>query len=164
MTEKTRTISDIISEFKSNENKVTKITMREKIKTMSEVELDQFILARLKFDGTYDEDGRPNHLRFDMSGYYGQDFSTFIENREIWDLFIDCGIYDRVSLFHFDTYKGCVTLAYKWFHDDTEFYNTTGITEINVIEFNGSGTREIIKYVLKFFCIDNQDKWERRLD
>lgn len=149
--------------YEKNENTTEKINMREKIKTMSDEELDQFILARLKFNGTYDENGRPIHLRFDMSGYYGENFESFIENREIWDLFIDCGIYDKLCLFHFDTYKGCVTLAYKWF-DDHDFFNTDGQATINVIDFSSWGTRSIIKSVLKLFCIEDKDHYDRRLD
>jgi hypothetical protein len=139
------------------------ITMREKIKTMSDAELDQFILARLKFDGTYNEHGQSNHLRFEMSGISDPSFKWIKDNRDIWDLFIDCGIYDRVCLFHMDAYKGGVCLFYKWFGDDDYLY-TDGEVTAQVIDFTSSGTRKIIKDVLKFFCVENQDKPIRRLD
>jgi hypothetical protein len=139
------------------------ITMREKIKTMSDVELDQFILARLGFDGTYDEHGRSNHLRFEMSGISDPSFKWIKENRDIWDLFIDCGIYDRICVFYMDAYKGGIRLFYKWFDDDDYLY-INGEVKAQVIDFTSMGTREIIKDTLKFFCVENQDKGVRRLN
>ena len=128
--------------------------MREKIKTMSDQELDAFILERLGFDGTV-VDGTKIHLRFDMTGISDPNFKWIKENKDIWDLFIDCGLYDRVCLFYMDTYKGNVHLFYKWFEDNDYLYKN-GETHIGVIDFTNNGTREIIKRTLKFFCVDNQ--------
>jgi hypothetical protein len=150
-------------------NQTEKLTMREKILTMSEEELDDFILERLGYTGEVDEDGRTEHLRFDMSGISDPKFEWLIENRKIWDLFIDCGIYDRVSVFHMEFYKGNAHLYYKWFQDNFEIssddmplYDAESI--VGVIDFTGLGTREIIKTGLKFFCIENQRKEVRRLN
>ena len=128
--------------------------MREKIKTMSDQELDEFILGRLGFDGTV-VDGTKIHLRFDMSGISDPNFKWIKENKDIWDLFIDCGLYDRVCLFYMDTYKGNVHLFYKWFEDNDYLYKN-GETHIVVIDFTNDGTREIIKRTLQFFCVDTR--------
>jgi hypothetical protein len=137
--------------------------MRKKILTLSEDEMDQFILARLKYVGTFDEDGRTNHLRFDMSGISDPNFKWIKENKDIWDLFIDCGLYDRVCLFYMDTYKGNVHLFYKWFEDDDYLFRDCDAT-MGVLDFTNMGTRDMIKRALKFFCIENQDKKVRRLN
>lgn len=152
-----KTIKEIISN-----TEVKAFDMREKIKTMSDVELDQYILARLGFDGTYDEDGRTNHLRFDMSGMCER-FSWLKESREIINLFIDCGIYDRVVFIHVDAYKGGVHLFYKWW-DDNDYLYTDGETSVGVMDLTNMGTRDIIKRIIKFFCIENKDKSQRRLN
>lgn len=136
--------------------------MRDKIKTMNDQELDTFILERLGFDGEV-VDGVKTHLRFEMSGISDPKFEWIKENREIWDLFIDCGIYDRVCLFYMETYKGGVHLFYKWFDDDDYTYET-GVTNVNVVDFTTAGTRGIIKNVLRLLCIDNQEKSVRRLN
>lgn len=151
-----KTITRIISG-----QKVISLDMREKIKTMSDIELDQFILARLGFDGTYDENGRPNHLRFDMSGMCER-FNWLKESREIMDLFIDCGIYDRVVFIHVNAYKGRMHVFYKWWEDNDYLYSNKKTT-VQVLDLTDYGTREIVKRLLTFFCIDNQDKKERRL-
>jgi hypothetical protein len=151
-----KTISEIISG-----QKVISLNMREKIKTMSDAELEQFILARLGFDGTYDEDGRSNHLRFDMSGM-SERFIWLKESRQMMDLFIDCGIYDRVVFIHVDAYKGGIHMFYKWWEDD-DYFHTDGESTVQVMDLTNMGTREILKTIIQFFCIDNQDKKQRRL-
>lgn len=151
-----KTIQEIISNTKAK-----RFDMREKIKTMSDIELDQFILARLGFDGTYDENGRKNHLRFDMSGMCKR-FSWLKESREIMDLFIDCGIYDRVNFIHVDAYKGGMHVFYKWWGDD-DYHYANGKTTARVLDLSDWGTREIVKRLLTFFCLENQDKNQRRL-
>jgi len=136
--------------------------MRDKIKTMNDQELDAFILERLKFDGSV-VDGVKIHLRFDMSGISDPKFEWIKENKDIWDLFIDCGIYDRICLFYMDTYKGNVHLFYRWF-EDNDYLFKNGTTNVNVIDYTTNSTREIIKSTLKLFCIDNQDKDMRRIN
>lgn len=136
--------------------------MRDKIKTMNDQELDAFILERLKFDGSV-VDGVKIHLRFDMSGISDPKFEWIKENKDIWDLFIDCGIYDRICLFYMDTYKGNVHLFYRWF-EDNDYLFKNGTTNVNVIDYTTNSTREIIKSTLKFFCVDNQDKDMRRIN
>ncbi len=158
MEQKSITLQELIENAKPKP-----FSMREKIKTMSDTELGQFILARLGFDGTYDEDGRKNHLRFDMTGISDPKFIWIKENKDIWDLFIDCGLYDRVCLFYMDTYKGGVHLFYKWFEDNDYFYND-GESTVQVMDLTNKGTREMIWHCLKFFCQDNQDKQVRRLN
>jgi hypothetical protein len=159
------TIDEITKMYEANLNAKPNVKtndMRKKITTMSDVELDQFILARLGFDGSYGEDGRTNHLRFDMSGM-SKRFSWLKESREIIDLFIDCGIYDRVVFIHVDAYKGGMHMFYKWWEDNDYLY-TDGETAVGVMDFTSMGTRDIIKRIIKFFCIENQNKSVRRLD
>lgn len=140
-----------------------KITMRERVKTMSDIELDQYILGKLGYKGEYNEEyGQSIHLRFDRTGISDPDFKFIKENKDIWDLFIECGIYDRLCLFYMDVYKGGLHIFYKWFEDNDYLYQNTQAT-VNVMTFD-TGTREIIKDVIKFFCIDNQDKAIRRMN
>lgn len=126
---------------------------------MTAAELDAFIRSRLAFTPhelqqihyTPASGLKFPHKRFDMSGSGDMVGSCFRHNSDILHLFADCGIYNQITFFYLDAYKGTMTLYYQGWDD----------TETHVEDFPSLGTVEIIKRILHYLVIANPSQCRR---
>lgn len=138
--------------------------MENKLKQMTDEELNGFVRQRLLFESDVLHSMRQfdihDHYRFDMSGGVDEDLGECnVYNNRLLMKFVDCGIYDYVNYLYVYSYKGQIDIHYgDWADeeiigkDDDYWCKRKGYVK----NYGGYGTTEIIVDILKRLVIDKK--------